>query len=486
MRRTAVASSALAMLLFCGATALSAQIAAAPSVVVDARGPEPAPHAPGRPHAAGTLPDRIVLVPGADPSREMVVSWRTDVNQPAAEAELVEMVNAPNFGLRARKVTGATTRVLTENGEALHHRAGFSGLAPDTAYGYRVKGAGGWSEWHQFRTAAADRRPFRFLYFGDTQNSILSIGSLAWRRAILQAGDPAFIVHAGDLVASRAEMVHDDEWGEWAAAGGWVLASIPQLAAAGNHEYVDVVLADGTESRRLGGHWALTFPFPGNGAQGVETTTKVVEWQGVRFIVLDGTSAIDLGTLEAQTGWLEAQLKRPHDGWTVVVMHQPIFTCSRIQDTPLIGAAWRPLFERHGVDLVLQGHDHCYHRLTEPEGREAGRRARARGAAQGPVYLISVTGSKMYGLHARSLDQADRVAEDTRLFQIVDVTPERIAVRAHLATGELYDAFDIVRQRNGRNRLVEQVRGLPEARRCSGPGDPDLNADGLPCTVRRR
>ncbi|MFN3591081.1 MAG: metallophosphoesterase [Thermaurantiacus sp.] len=463
-----------------------AQMVAAPAVVVDARGPEPAPHAPGQPHAARNLPDRIVLVPGADPAREMIVSWRTDVNQPAATLELVEMVNAPNFALRARQLGGVSTRVVTENGDALHHRASLVGLVPDTAYGYRVKGAGGWSEWHQFRTPPADRRPVRFLYFGDTQNSILSVGSLAWRRAILQAGDPAFIVHAGDLVASRAEMVHDDEWGEWAAAGGWVLASIPQLAAVGNHEYVDARLPDGSGSRRLGGHWALTFPFPGNGAEGVETTTKVVDWQGVRFIVLDGTSALDLGTLDAQTRWLEEQLKRPKLDWTVVVMHQPIFTCSRAEDTRDIGPAWRPLFERHRVDLVLQGHDHCYHRLTSPDGRDAGMRARARGAAQGPVYLISVTGSKMYELHDRSLGQADRVAEDTRLFQIVDASSDRLSVRAHLATGELYDSFDITRQRNGSNRLVEQMRGLPPARRCSGPGEADLNADGLPCTVRRR
>jgi hypothetical protein len=485
MRVGAVAGALALFLLFDSAVA-QAQIVAAPAVVVDARGPEPAPHAPGQPHVARSLPDRIVLVPGADPAREMVVSWRTDVNQPAAEAELVEMVNAPNFALRAKTVSGASTRVVTENGDALYHRASFNGLTPDTAYGYRVKGQGGWSEWHQFRTAAADRRAFRFLYFGDTQNSILEVGSLAWRRALLQAGDPAFIVHAGDLVASRAEMVHDDEWGEWAAAGGWVLASIPQLAAAGNHEYVNMALPDGSESRRLGGHWALTFPFPGNGAEGVETTTKVVEWQGVRFIVLDGTSAIDLGTLETQTRWLETKLKRPHDGWTIVVMHQPIFTCSRIEDTPAIGEAWRPLFERHGVDLVLQGHDHCYHRLSSADGREAGQRARARGRQQGPVYLISVTGSKMYGLHERSFSQADRVAEDTRLFQIIDVSPGRIAVRAHLATGELYDSFDIMREGNGRKTLVEQMRELPPARRCSGPGEPDLNADGLPCTVRRR
>ncbi|MFQ3596207.1 MAG: metallophosphoesterase family protein, partial [Sphingomonadaceae bacterium] len=299
-----------AVLLACLASCLILSPAAGQQPAIDATSGVEAPHAPGRPHAARSLPDRIILTPGADPAREMGIAWRTDTAQETAVLELAPAAAAPNFGRRARALSGTSVRARTENGEAVHHRLALSGLEPDTAYAYRVKGSQGWSEWHQFRTAAAEPRPFRFLYFGDTQNDILAIGSLAWRRAYLMAGDPALALHAGDLVSSRADMVHDDEWGEWAAAGSWVLASVPQLVAPGNHEYVDAMAADGSETRRLGAQWQLHFALPANGAPGAEATTYAVDYQGVRFIVLDGTSALDLGTLESQTAWLEAQLQR--------------------------------------------------------------------------------------------------------------------------------------------------------------------------------
>ncbi|MCG2842746.1 metallophosphoesterase family protein [Sandaracinobacter sp. RS1-74] len=474
---------------------VSALLLAAPAIaqapaVIDMTG-EKAPAAAGAPYRAKSLPDRVVLNPGADPAREMAVTWRTETGVAGTQAELAEMAPSPTFGQKAVQVSGTSVAATSENGPSRHHSVRFIGLKPDTAYAYRVQGTAGWSEWHQFRTASAEAKPFRFLYVGDTQNSILNIGSLAWRRALLQAGNPALMLHAGDLVASRDDLAHDDEWGEWFAAGGWALASVPQVVAAGNHEYVDLILPNGAESRRLAPHWPVSFTLPKNGAAGAEATSYFLDWQGVRFVVLDGTSALDLGTLKAQTDWLDRTLAGSKARWNVVLMHQPIFTCARPKDTPKLKEAWAALFERRKVDLVLQGHDHCYSRLTAEQGREAGAKARTGGAVQGPVYMVSVAGSKMYGLNDRSASQPDKVAEDSSLFQIVDVEADRLKLRAHLNTGVLYDGFDLVKGADGRNRLVELDSALPQARRCSGPAQlPDqpmpagrLGPDGLPCTA---
>jgi len=474
------------------APVLAASLAAtgaAQDMPIDLRG-EVAPAAPGQPYAARNLPDRIVLSTGSEPATEMRVSWRTDMAAGETIAELAELVPAPNFGLRATQVTGENVATDSENGAARYHKVSFTGLKPGTAYAYRVKGAAGFSEWHQFRTASADAAPFRFIYMGDTQNRILDIGSIGWRRALLQAGNPAVMVHAGDLVASRDDMTHDDEWGEWTATGGWALATIPQIPAPGNHEYVDLIQPDGSETRQLGGHWPLMFNLPANGAEDAPLTTYFTDYQGVRFVVMDGTSALDLGSLESQTEWLDARLAEAPGPWKIVLFHQPIFTCARPGDTPVLKAAWKPLFEKHKVDLVLQGHDHCYGRLTSEAGRDAGIEARAGGAMQGPVYMVSVAGAKMYGLNDRADTQPDRVAEDTSLFQVIDVAPDRLALRAYLNTGVLYDGFDLVKGEGG-NRLEELPGDLPTVRRCSGPPQlidqpmPEnrLGPDGLPCTA---
>jgi acid phosphatase type 7 len=484
------------MLLGCITFALaagSAAGAAAPEPLIDLRG-EAAPAAPGKPYAARTLPDRIVLSPGGDPAQDMAVSWRTDMAAAETVAELVELVPAPGFAARAITITGTNAATVSENGMARYHKASFAGLRPDTAYAYRVKGSAGFSEWHQFRTARQDQAPFSLIYMGDTQNGILDVGSIVWRRALLQARNPALMLHAGDLVASRDDMIHDDEWGEWAASGGWALASVPQVPAAGNHEHVEYRQPDGSERYAVGPHWPVMFNLPQNGAEGARATTYFTDYQGVRIVVLDGTSAISLGTAESQTAWLDRVLAEAPGPWTIVLFHQPIFTCARPRDTEALKAAWKPVFEKHGVDLVLQGHDHCYGRWTAEEGSAFGREARAGGAFQGPVYLVSVAGAKMYGLNDRSGWQPDRVAEDTSLFQIIDIAPDRLTLMAYLNTGVLYDGFAMEKGQDGRNRFAELPDDLPTMRRCevASPARPARGGapvdnpvrrgpDGLPC-----
>jgi len=435
----------------------------------------PVPRTPGTPYAPRSIPDRIVLTAGADPAREMAVAFRTDRAQATAEAQIALAVDGPTIEREARTVTGTTASIDSANGPANYHQVRFAGLAPDRVYAYRVKGAAGWSEWFQFRTAATTFKPFRFLYLGDTQNGILTYASRVIRQGFAE-GRIALTVHAGDLAAQRDDLDHDDEWGEWNQAGGYNYSQVPQLPATGNHEFVDITLPGGAESRKLGPYWPLQFALPSNGADGVKATTYYVDYQGVRFIILDGTSALDLGALDSQTRWLDATLAASPARWNVVLFHQPIYTCARPNDTEVLKRAWKPIFDKRRVDLVLQGHDHCYSRLTAPAGRVAGQAARARGEAQGPVYLVSVTGSKMYGLNDRARTQPDRVAEATELFQTVEVEEKRLRFRTYTASGLLYDGFDLTRGNDGRNYLAELPGKLPAVRTCAGAVGPDGGA----------
>lgn len=432
----------------------------------------PLPRTPGTPYGASGLPDRVVLTPGADPAREMAVTFRTDARQAAAEAEIVRAVDGPTLDREAKAVTGTSQPIDSANGMALYHQLRFAGLAPDTVYAYRVKGAAAWSEWLQFRTAAPAFAPFRFLYLGDTQNNIRTYASRVIRQAFHANGGIDLVVHAGDLVNQGPVLDHDDEWGEWNAAGGYAYAMVPQLPATGNHEYVGVALPDGSKSVALGPYWPLQFALPGNGAAGLKATSYFIDYQGVRFVVLDGTSALDLGTVGAQGRWLDQVLAASKAKWNIVVFHQPIFTCARLQDDEPLKAVWKPILEKHDVDLVLQGHDHCYSRLTAEAGHDAGVAERAKTGVQGPVYLVSVTGGKMYALNDRAGHQPDRIAEATQLYQIVDVEAQRLRFRTYTATGTLYDGFDLVRRADGRKRLDER-RDLPMIRRCVGKTGPD-------------
>ncbi len=377
------------------------------------------PRSPGTPYAARSLPDRIMLTPSADPSTGMAVAWRTDTAQSASEAQIAIAVDGPTLEENAVLLTGTPGIAKgSANGPALYHQVRFENLTPETVYAYRLKGSAGWTEWMQFRTASTQPKPFRFLYLGDIQNGILTYASRVIRQAFHANGGIELVLHAGDLAAQRDDLDHDDEWGEFNQAGGYNWSIVPQLPATGNHEYIDVPLPDGGESRKLGPYWPLQFALPTNGAPDVKATTYFVDYQAVRFIVLDGTSAIDLGTMEQQTRWLDETLASSKAKWNVVLFHQPVFTCARPQDTSEVKAAWKPVFDSRNVDLVLQGHDHCYSRLTSEAGREASATMRKDGKLQGPVYLVSVTGSKMYSLNDRARTQPDKTAEATNSIRL--------------------------------------------------------------------
>jgi hypothetical protein len=471
----AFTKEAFAMKSLCLALLCSVATLVPLAVVADDLPPLEVPRTAGLPYGVKSIPDRIVLTPGANPAVEMAVSFRTDSLQRTAQAQIAVAVDGPTLEEKAQTVTGTTTYFPSSNGLAHYQQVRFTGLTPDTVYAYRVKGSAGWSEWHQFKTAKTTPEPFRFMYLGDTQNGILTFASRVIRQGFHE-GKVDLVVHAGDLAAQRDNLDHDDEWGEWTQAGGYNYSMVPQIPATGNHEYADLILPDGIESRRLGPYWQVQFALPANGAPGVEKTSYFVDYQGARFIVLDGTAALDLGQLQSQTQWLDKTLTDSKANWNFVLFHQPIFTCARPNDTEVLKAAWKPVFDKHKVDLVLQGHDHCYSRLSSEVGRAAGITARKGGKAQGPVYLVSVTGSKMYGLNNRSGTQPDKVAEATELYQIIDVDGARLKLRSYTASGKLYDGFDLERRKDGTNRLLELKEPMLATRKCIGAVGPDGGA----------
>jgi acid phosphatase type 7 len=415
-------------------------------------------------------PDRIVLTISGNPATSQAVTWRTDPNVTVALAEIAPAGASPGLHLVADTLRGTTTPLRAGNGLAHHHSVNFTNLRPNTLYAYRVGGQNTWSEWFQFRTAKSAFEPFSFLYFGDSQNAVKAHFSRTIRQAALDLPDARLMVFAGDLVNQRAG-VHDDEWGEWFEAGGWLHGMIPSLPAPGNHEYVDA--PDGSDRSVLGPHWPVQFALPRNGPAGMETTVYYVDFQGVRFISLNSAEAVQSGSDRAayQARWLEGVLSNNPNRWTIVTFHHPVFSVAVGRNNPPLQQHWRPLFEKHGVDLVLQGHDHTYGR-----GSNIGEGTMAWDEGVGTMYVVSVAGPKMYFASDTARKVMSRIGEDTQLYQTVRIEADQLVYEARTTSGDLYDAFSLVRMENGRNRLIDRAPATNE-RVCSRPDIPGYRAD---------
>ncbi|HEY0334739.1 MAG TPA: metallophosphoesterase family protein [Stenotrophomonas sp.] len=419
---------------------------------------------PGSQHYAATgFPDRIVASPAQDAAHGFAVAWRTDASVAAPVLQWVVAGDSPDLG-EARSVRTTSAELRSENGVSSHHRADVDGLQPDTLYAYRVQGKDTWSAWNHFRTAALPGQPLTLLYFGDTQNKNLSLVSRVIRQAWRHAPDARLALFAGDLV-SGGDGLDDSEWGEWFEAGRWLLEGTAIAPAPGNHEYHEEFEDTPQERRVLGGHWPVTFALPRNGPAETARTTYWFDYQDVRVAVIDGTSALDLGTAKAQARWLDGVLADNPHPWSIVLVHQPFYSPRADRDNVELVEQLLPVLRRRKVDLVLQGHDHTY-----------GRRGDEGGAAT-PVFVVSVAGPKQYRLSDMARRTMRPVGEDTQLYQVLRIDPQRVSYESRTATGRLYDAFELVRQDNGDKRLVEYEADRIAPRDCARVRSPKGRED---------
>jgi hypothetical protein len=372
-----------------------------------------------------------------DASKSAKVTWRTAKTSEKPIGQIAKASADPRFTKDALSVGAKVTAVeLPAGGQATYYEVEFTGLQPETAYSYRVGSEGNFSEWIDFRTAAATPKDFSFVYFGDAQNDVKSMWSRVIRKSYKEQPNAAFMLHAGDLI-NRANA--DNEWGEWFYAGGWIHGSIPTVATPGNHEYE----ANKEKQIEISRFWSPQFAMPENGIVGLERSNYFFDYQGARFISMNSNVRI-----EDQTAWLEKTLKSNPHKWAFMTQHHPIFSTAGERDNPKIRDAWEAIIRKYNVAIVLQGHDHTYARYNVPTGMQG------HDKKSGTVYTVSVSGPKMYRLgNAKTF--MNRLGEFTQLYQIIKVSQKKVRYEAFTATGELYDAFELTKNANGTNKFID-------------------------------
>ncbi|UBU16167.1 purple acid phosphatase family protein [Nonomuraea gerenzanensis] len=440
-RRTKLAAAGSGVLL-AGALAFApaAVGAAAPPVYPAAEVHKPTP-----------IPDRVILIPTTTPATSQRVSWRAEATADTAQAQILEAPRAlgqvqPAAGAVATVRALASTPVNTTLGYAsTYHTAEFTGLKPDTRYTYRVGDGTNWSAWTDFTTAAEGFEPFSFIYYGDAQNYLDSAVPRVFRQAFADRPQAKAIVNAGDLIDSANS---EEQWGQWFKAGGFIDGQVNNISIPGNHEY----------SGGLSTFWRPQFPYPDNGPGNAELkqTVYTLDYQGVRFIGLDTNHQSNATLMAAQTAWLESLLKDNPNKWTVVTFHHPVYSTTGTRNNPNVRAQWAPLFEKYGVDLVLQGHDHSYGRGNPVSARKSAT------VHNGVAYVVSVSGGKMYALNGGENwtgngAEVRSTSQNTQLYQLIDITGDTVTFEARYADGEHHDGF-VIRKNDRGERTVNDLR----------------------------
>lgn len=418
-----------------------------------------APAAPVTAENPAKVPDRIVTSLSGDPATEFSVTWHTDEPSSTPLAQISLATIHPKKADEPTTVTATHNPVEHLPGKTAHYyEATFKNLKPDTTYMYRVGDRRTWSEWFDVTTASDKPEPFSFMYLGDEQAGLRSTWPRSIRAAFSLAPQVDFIVHAGDNVNDG---YNDVAWEHWNAAWSFITGMRPSIATSGNHDtHRAPATPKARELRSAHPMWRAHFVFPDNGPEGLEEVlddqTYYVDYQAARLIVINtnlytGGQPPELQQApKAQSEWLDKALAENPHPWAIVLHHHPVYSVGQQRDSSKLQQALGPIYDKHGVDLVLQGHDHIYARTNKV----------ANGAvvspdAKGTVYAVSVSGPTMYKPNpAHEKLMAIRVPE-TQMFQVVEVAPETLTFKAFSIDGQMQDGFELRKDKSGKSVLSD-------------------------------
>ncbi len=284
------------------------------------------------------------------PTTTMTVHWLSRDDDPRDEIVFA--------GLRGEPAAITGNHLRMPGAAAYVHTVELTGLEPGGDYRFRIAGR---DEEHRFRTMPADAsRPITFIDGGDMYYHAEIDGGL-YREAAKR--DPMFAVIGGDIVYDNGELSRGDRWIRWLDYWQRHMVTsdgrlIPMIVAIGNHE------VKGRYDRTPAEAPFFYSLFASPGPRG--------------YAVLDFASYMSLVVLDtghtnpvegAQALWLEQVLAErgrvPH---LIAAYHVPSHPSVRGWDDdkcPLIRLHWVPLFERYGLDVAFEHHDHAYKR-THP------------------------------------------------------------------------------------------------------------------------
>ena len=384
-------------------------------------------------------PDRIILNISDSPATKVALTWRTNnlVNEPVvqiAKATVWTQFLDSIITLNAKSNEFTTD----ESVRVYNHSIVINGLSPDTKYIYRVGGDSIWSEWCQFATAKDTNEPFEFVFFGDPQNDHKDHITRIFREAYKTSPDAGFWLISGDIISEPEEK----QISEFFFAGNPFFRLLPLVLTPGNHDRSykkvngEIVRNERGKKVRLDEideYWKSSFTLPENGLPGFEETSYYFDYQGVRIVMINSNDKLD-----EQADWLNNVLAENNNKWTIVSFHHPIYSAGRERDDDETRNAFMPIFDKHNVDLVLTGHDHAYARSFKlKNGIKVGENE------QGTVYVVSVSGPKMYSVNTTFNEIMAKTGGNTQLFQVISVNGNKLSFKAQNVIGQVFDSFEL-------------------------------------------
>ncbi len=300
-------------------------------------------------------------------------TWNTET-EPARPVLVVKDENGGEKCVRANFVEASSYKIENGNDVAIKYYSCKVEITlnPDAEYEYSVgdKYMNSFTESVKIKTVnPSEKGSWKFVHASDSQaegnksNGGLGTGTAFSNVLKNLISDPEirFMVHTGDVVEYSR---YQSYWDNMLNANFKYLSKIPVMAISGNHETTYKNGSNETFNR-------FNYKIP------LQKNTKLgfyysFSYGNVKFIMLNTNELNGSRLTNEQYSWLENELQNKTEKWTVVAMHNPMYSVGKWgSDNTKNGIALalalqlKSLFAENGVDVVLQGHDHMVSR-THP------------------------------------------------------------------------------------------------------------------------
>lgn len=385
------------------------------------------------PYVPEVRPERLMLTFGNEAELSRNISWRCDT---VLKESFVEL----SLGEQPIQQVKANGEIFESRaGKAAYYVCKLRELLPDTTYKYRVCSGGEYSAWYTFQTYPLNRDRFTFLYIGDVQESDgKSVNELLSKKASVH--NPEFLVCGGDLTERPA----DNYWDESFKTLDSMAQVMPILTATGNHDYLKSI------PRKLEKRFSLTFSYFLDSMEG-ENHVYSLRYGNAELFVLDSNREINY--LWEQRQWLVEKLQESSAYWKILVLHHPLHSVRGKTYNLIQRWMFDDVVKEYGIDVVLQGHEHAYARMSNLNENEQ---------KVTPVYLISHCSPKHYRI--KFDNKFDRYGISSRYYQIINVLSDTLSIAAYeLNSNELYDSVSILKSDvDKKGMIIDYALNIPE------------------------
>jgi uncharacterized protein (TIGR03437 family) len=307
------------------------------------------------------------------------------------------------------------------------YRVDLANLTPGTAYSYRVlMGGENASPDANYRFRTASPGPFSFLVFGDSGQGTSGQVAVALRLATEQ---PDLVLHVGDV--SQINGVFDDYTSYYFDFYYSLMLQVPFYSVPGNHDY----------------YTANAIPYlsfqapPIDGVPAPDAGRYYSFDRGdVHFIGIDSNLLADDQASRRMLAWLDQDLASTKAAWRIPFFHHLPYPIEHHVGDPICAAAQQqlvPLFEKYGVQVVFNGHEHTYQRTKPMRGGIPVT------AGAGTVYMVSGGG----GGTLHPVVPMDFLAKAASVYHYlrVEADASKLTIHAIGTDGQEFDRYSLVR-----------------------------------------